>query len=142
MADSKISANGFERRFRLACKPRGTFSGEFGRLCEEKPLNARTFCDDTELDETMYYRLKSKDEPPTLATVISLCVGLSLDTLTAYHLIALAGYSLRLDNQLHQLYSYFMEKSEDLTIWECNELLRSKGYHKKGELLGSQERKK
>ena len=89
----KISADGFKRRFALACRPQGTWKDEINRLFVEQQINPRTFCDDTELDETMYYRLKSKDEPPTLATVISLCVGLSLDTLTAYHLIALAGYT-------------------------------------------------
>ena len=74
------------------------------------------------------------------ATVISLCVGLSLDTLTAYHLIALAGYTLLPGNRLHRLYAYFIENSEDLTVWECSEFLRSMGYCRKGELLGSQQR--
>lgn len=89
----------------------------------------------------MYYRLKGKDEQPMLATVLSLCVGLSLDTLTAYHLIALAGYALLPGNRLHQLYAYFIENSADLDICECNKFLRDFGYCKKGELLGSQQRK-
>ena len=136
----KISADGFDRRFALACRPQGTWKDEINRLFAEQQINPRTFCDDTELDETMYYRLKSKDEPPALATVISLCVGLSLDTLTAYHLIALAGYTLLPGNTLHRLYAYFIENSEDLTVWECSEFLRSMGYCRKGELLGSQQR--
>lgn len=136
----KISVDGFERRFALACRPQGTCKDEINRLFAARHINTRTFCNYTELDETMYYRLKSKDEPPTLATVISLCVGLSLDTLTAYHLIALAGYVLLPGNRLHRLYAYFIENSEGLTVWECNEFLRSMGYYKKGELLGSQQR--
>lgn len=136
----KISADGFERRFALACRPQGTCKDEINRLFAARHINTRTFCDCTELDETMYYRLKSKDEPPTLATVISLCVGLSMDTLTANRLVTLAGYTLLPENRLHRLYAYFIENSEDLTVWECNEFLRSMGYCKKGELLGSQQR--
>ena len=136
----KISADGFERRFALACRPQGTCKDEINRLFAARHINTRTFCDYTELDETMYNRLKSKDEPPTLATVISLCVGLSLDTLTAYHLVGLAGYALLPGSTLHRLYAYFIENSEGLTVWECNEFLRSMGYCKKGELLGSQQR--
>lgn len=136
----KISADGFDRRFALACRPQGTWKDEINRLFVEQQINPRTFCNDTELDETMYYRLRSKDEPPTLATVISLCVGLSLDTLTAYHLVALAGYTLLPGNRPHRLYAYFIENSEDLEVWECNEFLRSMGYCRKGELLGSQQR--
>lgn len=62
----KISADGFERRFALACRPQGTCKDEINRLFAARHINTRTFCDCTELDETMYYRLKSKDEPPTL----------------------------------------------------------------------------
>ena len=62
----KISADGFKRRFALACRPQGTWKDEINRLFVEQQINPRTFCDDTELDETMYYRLKSKDEPPNL----------------------------------------------------------------------------
>lgn len=137
----KISADGFERRFALACRPQGTWKAEINRLFVERHINSRTFCDCTELDETMYYRLKSKEEPPTLATVTTLCVGLSLDTLTAYHLVELAGYTLLPGNMLHRIYAYFVENSQDLTVWECNKFLRSMDYCKKGELLGSQQRK-
>lgn len=140
MADSKISANDFESRFRLACNPKESFADEIDRLFKKNSLSLRTFCDYTELDETMFYRLQRKDASPTLATVISICVGLSLDTMTARHLIALAGYNLRADNQLHLLYCYLIEKSGCLTIGECNEFLRSMDYRKKGELLGSQGR--
>lgn len=135
-----ISADGFERRFALACRPQGTCKNEINRLFAAKHINPRTFCDCTELDETMYYRLKGKDEPPKLATILSLCVGLSLDTLTGYHLIALAGYTLLPGNRLHCLYAYFIENSAELTVCECNEFLRNFGYCKKGELLGSKQR--
>ena len=63
----KISVDGFERRFALACRPQGTWKDEINRLFAEQQINPRKFCDDTELDETMYYRLKSKDEPPALS---------------------------------------------------------------------------
>lgn len=62
----KISADGFERRFALACRPQGTCKDEINRLFAARHINTRTFCDCTELDETMYYRLKSKDGPQTL----------------------------------------------------------------------------
>ena len=137
----KISADGFERRFALPSRPHGTWKDEINRLFEKRHVNSRTFGGYTELDETMYYRLKSKDEQPKLATVISLCVGLSLDTLTAYHLIALAGYALLPGNRLHLLYAYFIENSADLDINECNKCLQDFDYCKKGELLGSRPRK-
>ena len=50
----KISADGFDRRFALACRPQGTWKDEINRLFAEQQINPRTFCDDTELDETMY----------------------------------------------------------------------------------------
>lgn len=136
----KISADGFERRFALACRPQGTWKDEINRLFAERQINPRTFCDYTELDETMYYRLKSKDEPPTLATVISLCVGLSLDTLTAYHLIALAGYTLLPATGSTGSMPTSSRTARILTVWECSVFLRSMGYCRKGELLGSQQR--
>ena len=135
-----ISADGFKRRFALACQPKGTYKEEINRLFAEKHINSRTFGDRTELDEAIYYRLKNNDEQPKLATVITVCVGLSLDTLTSYHLVELAGYRLLPGNLLHCIYAYFIENSEDLTVADCNEFLRSMGFCKKGKLLGSQQR--
>ena len=135
-----ISADGFERRFALACQPKGTLKEEINRLFTERHINSRTFCDRTELDEAMYYRLKNKDEQPLLATIITVCVGLSLDTLMSYHLVELAGYRLLPGNLLHCIYAYFSENSEDLTVAECNEFLRSMGFCKRSKLLGSTQR--
>ena len=89
----------------------------------------------------MYYRLQKEAEQPKLSTIVSLCVGFSLDTLTGYHLIALAGYTLLPRNTLHRIYAYFIENSQSLTISECNKFLEDMGFHKQGELLGSQQRK-
>ncbi len=137
-----ISKDNFKRRFVLAHQPKGTCKEEINRLFTARHINSTTFSDCTDFDETMYYRLKSKDEAPKLATIITLCVGLSLDTLTGYRLVELAGYKLLPDNRLHCVYAYFMENSTDLTVAECNDLLRDMGYRKKGERLGSTQRAK
>ena len=136
-----ISVDGFESRFALACQPKGTCKEEIHRLFTAKHINPRTFSDCTDLDSTMYYRLQNEAEQPKLSTIVSLCVGFSLDTLTGYHLIALAGYTLLPRNTLHRIYAYFIENSQSLTISECNKFLEDMGFHKQGELLGSQQRK-
>ena len=136
-----ISVDGFESRFALACQPKGTCKEEINRLFTAKHINPRTFSDCTDLDSTMYYRLQNEAEQPKLSTIVSLCVGFSLDTLTGYHLIALAGYTLLPRNTLHRIYAYFIENSQSLTISECNKFLEDMGFHKQGELLGSQQRK-
>ena len=120
-----ISVDGFESRFALACQPKGTCKEEIHRLFTAKHINPRTFSDCTDLE----------------STIVSLCVGFSLDTLTGYHLIALAGYTLLPRNTLHRIYAYFIENSQSLTISECNKFLEDMGFHKQGELLGSQQRK-
>ena len=136
-----ISVDGFESRFALACQPKGTWKEEIHRLFTAKHINPRTFSDCTDLDSTMYYRLQNEAEQPKLSPIVSLCVGFSLDTLTGYHLIALAGYTLLPRNTLHRIYAYFIENSQSLTISECNKFLEDMGFHKQGELLGSQQRK-
>ena len=77
----------------------------------------------------MYYRLQNEAEQPKLSTIVSLCVGFSLDTLTGYHLIALAGYTLLPRNTLHRIYAYFIENSQSLTISECNKFLEDMGFY-------------
>ena len=127
-----ISVDGFESRFALACQPKGTCKEEIHRLFTAKHINPRTFSDCTDLDSTMYYRLQNEAEQPKLSTIVSLCVGFSLDTLTGYHLIALAGYTLLPRNTLHRIYAYFIENSQSLTISECNKFLEDMGFHKQG----------
>ena len=124
-----ISVDGFESRFALACQPKGTCKEEIHRLFTAKHINPRTFSDCTDLDSTMYYRLQNEAEQPKLSTIVSLCVGFSLDTLTGYHLIALAGYTLLPRNTLHRIYAYFIENSQSLTISECNKFLEDMGFY-------------
>lgn len=138
----EIKAEEVERRFALASQPKVNFKDEINRLLKAKHINRTIFCECTQLSEEIYYRLAKKDTPPVLSTVITLCVGLSLDTMTSSNLIRLAGYTLRLDYELHRFYGYFLENSDELEIPVCNEFLEGKGYKKKGELLGSIERKK
>lgn len=126
-----------ESRFALPANPKGTCKEEIHRLFTAKHINPRTFLIVLTWIQRCIIGSKTKPNSPNFQQS-SLCAWAFLwDTLTGYHLIALAGYTLLPRNTLHRIYAYFIENSQSLTISECNKFLEDMGFHKQGELLGS-----
>jgi len=107
-------------------------------LIVQKGWQKRKFCNMTLLDEYVYDRAVSNHKaPPGVHTLMSICVGMDLDTDTAYRLLGAIG--ARLDNSKQgQAFDYILRKMPGYSIHERNDFLQLLGFNP----LGSGSRKK
>lgn len=80
-------------------------------------------------------RLRNEEGYSTsIQNIIAVCIGLQLPPMLSFDLLTKAGFSLRNTDE-HNLYYLIITTCYTCSIYECNELLKSNGFH----LLGNYE---
>ena len=110
------------------------------------------------INTSTYSRIRTPDHNIFLSQVISICIFLGIDLEDSVCLIDAAGYSLRPNNKLHNLYEWLIQKShEEATdaipldkgnlkyhslMSECNKFLIENGIESEQAMLGIRSKKK
>ncbi len=75
--------------------------------------------------ETILRILNDEVEPIPLETVISLCIGLHLETNLSLDMVRKAGYYLD-DSPLDSLYKFMLRSMKSYSVSECNDILKAR----------------
>ncbi|GAA6397058.1 hypothetical protein [Solibaculum mannosilyticum] len=131
--------NEFLNRYELSVSANPAFHEVVEQIFKAKHVNATTFMKLTSLDPMFYTRLTRANEQFSLRIIVTLCVGLGLGTGILERLLSLMSHSLSPRKRLDCLYRFVVEHSDEMSIQECNDFLKSEGVKSK-DLLGSQTR--
>lgn len=103
----------------------GRFAFSYITRCR---MTKEEFCRRTLLSEKTFERIKydALADRPKPETVMQVCVGLGLAFPEAEELFNAAGYHLG-GCRLHGAYRWLLSAGGSLTIYECNDVLRSLG---------------
>ena len=105
-------------------------------IIKQKDWDTNDFCMWTELNETMFSRIKQETYMPTKRIFATLCVAMELDMLTVIRLLQFTEINVLQKDELLQKYFYVMDNHRGKEIGHCNEILKSLGV-KERDLLGS-----
>jgi hypothetical protein len=96
-----------------------------GALIDQKKWNIEVFMERSRLDGNSFYKAQRGDPaPPTLATLMAICIAMSLDMSAAEMLLGAAGIKLSTSIPLHRAYLYIINHLAGEPIAVCNEFLR------------------
>ena len=110
-------------------------------LMKQKKWGVLQFCILTELNETMFSRVKKENYMPTLRIFISLCIGLRLPMYAVNQLLRCKEVKISPRDKYYTEYFFVLENYKSRGIDGCNEVLKTLGVENKY-LLGSHARKK
>ena len=130
----------FLLEFEKALSSSETLYQKIMNMIKSKNISMNEFYDETKISRNILKDIKTKNKRPSLKTVISICIGLHLETIESYKLIHLAGYELSDTILLDRAYSELISHYNDCGIKDCNARLRELGFEKESELLGTQQR--
>ncbi len=118
-----------------------TLYGMILRILESKHLTKHDFLDLTQLDRQILYRIeKGLSARLQLRTVITICIGLSLEPTQSICLLQKAGYFLTEELPVDQAYLKLINHYYLSDIEECNGILKRLGIPRKY-FLGSLDRR-
>jgi len=96
-----------------------------GKVIARKGWNRAVFCKRSLLDEAIYYKAKRGDDtPPSLHTLMAVCVGMDLDMPATEELLAAAGYKFSKAIPLHRAYMYIIGHLAGQPVHVRNEFLK------------------
>ena len=110
------------------------------KIVHVRGISMEDFYTETGLNRTILSDIKKNNSRSQLRIVITICIGLRLETRQAFDLIRLAGYALSDTIYLDCVYAELISHYNDCGIEGCNERLAELGIDKKY-FLGSQQRK-
>lgn len=131
--------NDFLAEFEKQLSVSETLYQRINKIMEVKNISTKDFYANTKLNRTVLYDIK-KNKRSQLRIVITICIGLELETSQSLELIRLAGYSLSNTFYLDCVYFDLISHYNDCGIEECNKRLAELGVEKKY-FLGSLQRK-
>lgn len=138
--DKKFIIKNFEETYEVSAAVQKPFGEAVLEVMRIKGLSGpNDFAECTGLNTNIYYTMQKPDCNIELDLVISICVGLKLDTVSTQLLLQSAGLGFNLNNRIHRAYLYIVEYFKDQTIEECNETLEILGVPA-SKRLGSYER--
>lgn len=92
-------------------------------------INGRKLADKSEVSEKTIQRIRTGETTnPNIETMISLCIGMDLPYEVSLAFIEKAGLTLMGNNPERLIYKFFLKDGCNLDIYECDELLKSKGF--------------
>jgi len=96
-----------------------------GALIDLRKWNIEVFMERCCLDENSFYKAQRGDPaPPTLPTLMAICIAMNLDMPEAETLLGAAGIKLSAAIPLHRAYLFIIERLSGQPIPVCNEFLR------------------
>lgn len=102
-----------------------TFSELLTRIIEERKLNKIQVYKDSNIDAKLFSKIiRTKNYVPKKKTVMALIIGLKLNLKDAETLMATAGYTFAVNNQMDLIVRYFVDKS-NYDIFELESTLFS-----------------
>ena len=94
-------------------------------LIEQRKWNIEVFMERSCLDENSFYKAQRGDPaPPSLQTLMAICIAMNLDMSAAEVLFGAAGIRLSTAISLHRAYIYIINHLTGQPISVCNEFLR------------------
>jgi len=95
-----------------------------GALINQRKWNLEVFMERSGLDKNSFYKAKRGDPtPPTLQTLMAICIAMNLDMSAVEMLFGAAGIKLSAAIPLHRAYIYIINHLSGQPIAVCNEFL-------------------
>lgn len=109
-------------------------------ILTEKGINTPTeFAERTGLNPNYYYTMQEPNKNYTLGHVMSIAIGLQIESWSMQKLLSAAGLSLNLNHSVARAYAFVHEYYRDLPIEDINGILQCLGIGER-HYLGSHER--
>lgn len=132
--------NNFLTKFENNLSVSETLYERIMKIIKINDMTMEDFYSETDLNRNILSDIKKNKSRPQLRTVITICIGLSLEPFEALDLIHLSGYHLTNTIYIDRIYSELITHYNDFGIIECNKRLKELGIEEKY-YLGSQTRK-
>ncbi|MDC7248471.1 MAG: helix-turn-helix transcriptional regulator [Sphaerochaetaceae bacterium] len=92
-------------------------------------ITGRQLADKSEISEKTIQRIRTGETTnPSIETMVALCIGLELPYKISLLFIETAGLKLICNTEEKMLYNFFLKDGCNFDIYECDELLKSKGF--------------
>ena len=92
-------------------------------------ITGKKLADKSEVSEKTIQRIRTGETTnPNIETMVALCIGMDLPYEVSLAFIEKAGLNLMGNNPERLIYKFFLKDGCNLDIYECDELLKSKGY--------------
>lgn len=80
------------------------------------------------ISQRTIYSLQTNEKEPKLKAIVALCIALTLPYPVSIKLMEIAGRSLRQSSIEEMIYAEFLQKSYELSIEDCNQMLTNLNY--------------
>ena len=80
------------------------------------------------ISQRTIYSLQKNAKEPKLQTIVALCIALTLPYPVSIKLMEIAGRSLRQSSIEEMIYAEFLQKSYELSVEDCNQMLTNLNY--------------
>ncbi len=116
----------------MGCIVRTSFTQTLINLMKAQNMSVEELAGNAELASKTVTRCRTGEtKDPTLETMVALAIGLDIPFEVSIQFLAVAGYSLLPSNEEHMLYRFFLSDACEMTVKECNALLKARNSKKK-----------
>lgn len=101
------------------------FGSAIAYLRERKKMSVE---DSALISQRTIYSLQRNAKEAKLQTIVALCIALTLPYPVSVKLMEIAGRSLRQSSIEEMIYAEFLQKSYELSVEDCNQMLTNLNY--------------
>ena len=104
------------------------FGSAISYLRERKKMSVEDLEASALISQRTIYSLQKNAKKPKLQTIVALCIALTLPYPVSVKLMEIAGRSLRQSSIEEMIYAEFLQKSYELSVEDCNQMLTNLNY--------------
>lgn len=104
------------------------FGSAISYLRERKKMSVEDLEASALISQRTIYSLQKNAKEPKLQTIVALCIALTLPYPVSVKLMEIAGRSLRQSSIEEMIYAEFLQKSYELSVEDCNQMLTNLNY--------------